>query len=924
MSGLRQLFDDAVALGPDERERFLHEHCPDPDLRSRVQRLLDANDTQDDLDRLRLPALSRGIGEPTLAPTLAAGQRIGPFELLGMLGEGGSATVWRARRVVDGVEQQVAVKVLHRNLLSSASRRQFDRERRALAQLRHPQIARFIEGGVTEGGVAWLAIELIDGKPFTEHASTAKLSLRARLRLFLAACRAVQSAHSALIVHRDLKPSNMLVTAEGHVKLLDFGIAKWLADIGDETRSQHRAFTPAYAAPEQRDGGAITTATDVYALGVILGELVSGRRVNETDGVTPSILVSRDPAPAGLPVPPKQLRRLLRGDIDNIVMKAVSADPARRYDSAGSLADDVERLLDGRPVHAHPPSRSYVLGKFVNRHRGSVAVTVVLLLATFFGLAMSVWQGMIARHEAAIARAEAARADSMRDFMFDAFGEAEPGAPKKGPMTVLEATDRAWRAAHDDAGADPRARIELLLRLAQVSLRQGNLDLAAARAAEVLDIAVAALGERDPLALEARFLVARVDDTAGRYERARAGVDAVLAAAPEGPNDLRIAALRKSGAMAARPERDAERSKRDGERAIALARELGDPDELIAALNGRGSALVDLGDVEGPVPLFEEALALSRARYGEKHENVALALAALSRTYRRAGEFARAEAAARSAVEMDREIYDGDHWVTGNHLNALAIALDVQGRIDEALPEAIESLRVAVATQGADHRETQIQRSFTAALLSRSGREAEARDLWLAALAGMVRASGPYDPDAALMRMTYGSSLAELGDPRAGDDEIQGALVMARGASPAAPADVIGRILERRVIIASRWGTPAETLARVDELAAGTGALTKGGWAGRVETWRAHAQWLAGRSQEAVALAEASRKAIDDRDYPGRLLLAQNRLVCALAARAAGQGALADAAAKEADALIAGMEHPPARLLELVAARKHS
>ena len=207
-------------------------------------------------------------------------------------------------------------------------------------------------------------------------------------------------------------------------------------------------------------------------------------------------------------------------------------------------------------------------------------------------------------------------------------------------------------------------------------------------------------------------------------------VDAVLAAAPEGPNDLRIAALRKSGAMAARPERDAERSKRDGERAIALARELGDTDELIAALNGRGSALVDLGDVEGPVPLFEEALALSRARYGEKHENVALALAALSRTYRRAGEFARAEAAARSAVEMDREIYDGDHWVTGNHLNALAIALDVQGRIDEALPEAIESLRVAIATQGADHRETQIQRSFTAALLSRSGREAEARDLF--------------------------------------------------------------------------------------------------------------------------------------------------------------------------------------------------
>jgi len=920
MSRLRELFEGAVALAPDARERFLAEHCHDIDLREQVLRLLDADETQDELERLRLPALARGIGEAPAAPTVAAGDHIGPFELMSLLGEGGSATVWRARRVDDGVEQQVALKVLHRNLLSTAARRQFDRERRALAQLRHAHIARFIEGGVTAGGVAWLAIELIDGKPLTDHAVSEQLSLRARLRLFLAACRAVQSAHTALIVHRDLKPSNMMVTTDGHVKLLDFGIAKWLADVGDETRSMHRAFTPAYAAPEQRQGEVITTATDVYALGVILGELVSGQRVNEGDGITPSNAVLRDAPAAGLAAPPKQLRRLLRGDIDNIVMKAIAADPARRYESAGAMADDVERLLDGRPVHAHPPSRAYVLRKFVNRHRGSVAVTIVLLLATFLGLGMSVWQGMAARREAAIARAEAARADAMRDFMFDVFSESEPGAPRAAPMTVLEAADRAWRAAHDDPGADPRARIELLLRLAQMTLRQGDIPRASERTAEVRDEAVRVLGSDDPLALEAQLQLVRAHRTAGRYTEARSGIDDLLVRVPDEASELRVGVLRLSGVLAARPEQDAARAARDGERAIALARSMGDAGVLRQALSDRAIGLVDLGDAAAATPLLEEDLALNRARFGDRHENVARALAALSRTYRRAGDLERSEAAAREAIAMDRLIYPAGHWVLSNHLNALAVVLDLRGKSEEALAAGSESLEVSTRALGPKHQQTLIGKSFTAGLLSRTGREREARDAWLEAFAGLVETVGPWNGDTALERALLGYSEVELGEVERGAADIEGAVVMAEHASPPAP-DALARVVERRVLVALRVGDAGAARTWGERLAAAIGAIPApvSYWPGRAETLGAHATLLAGDAQAALAAAEAAAPRIVSSDYPGQILLAHNRLVTALAARALGRGKDAQLARSRATELISAMPHPPPRLVELAA-----
>jgi len=396
---LRALFDACVDLPAEQHAPFLDAHCADPLLRDQVEGLLRADADAAAMFAGGAQAAVAAIGNGDAAPVLPPGSRIGPFEILGVLGEGGSSTVFRARRESAGVHQGVAVKVLHRGMHTADAQRQFRRERQALAQLSHAGIARLIEGGVTESGLAYIALELVEGRPITDFVRDLKLGVRERLALFVQVCRAVAAAHQALIVHRDIKPSNVFVTDAREVKLLDFGIAK-LLEVDDETQTRQAMLTPAYAAPEQRSGGLVTTATDVYALGVLLGELVTGQRLNDGTGRTPSSRVAQDRDAGVLPAAPAETRRALRGDLDNIVLKAIAAEPAARYASAGDLADDIERLLDGRPVAAHPPSRRYRARKFVGRHRTAVLGTTLFLVAIFAALGLAVWEAAAARRAA--------------------------------------------------------------------------------------------------------------------------------------------------------------------------------------------------------------------------------------------------------------------------------------------------------------------------------------------------------------------------------------------------------------------------------------------------------------------------------------------------------------------------------------------
>jgi serine/threonine-protein kinase len=494
-ASLRTLFDQARALDASAREAFVAAHCAQP-LRAALQRLLLADAGDDDGVLARDPArLAEALGDDDPAPVFTPGQRIGDWELAAPLGEGGSSIVFRATRSSEGVQQQAALKLLRRALYTTEAQRAFRRERLALTQLEHAGIARLIEGGVTATGVAYLALEFVDGQPITTYVREQRLDLRARLLLFLQVCRPVDAAHRALIVHRDLKPSNVLVTRDGHIKLLDFGIAK-LLDAEDDTHTQLPIFTPAYAAPEQRNGGLITTATDVHALGVLLGELVTGRRLNDGSSKTPSQRIEDDTEPGMLPATSQLTRKLVRGDLDNILLKALADEPERRYASAGALADDIERLLDHRPVAAHPPTRRYRASKFIRRHRGGVAITALFVVAVLTSLAIALWQ-------ATIARREAARANTVRDFVERIFEPVSEGVAE-GKMPTLRdlvATSVTRLKANTDLG--PAERVDLTLLFAGLTNSVGEGVRAGELADEAARLAAASLTPRDPLAIRA-------------------------------------------------------------------------------------------------------------------------------------------------------------------------------------------------------------------------------------------------------------------------------------------------------------------------------------------------------------------------------------------------------------------------------------
>ena len=450
------------------------------------------------------------------------GKEIGGFRLVRQLGAGGMGAVYMAERAEKDFRQRVAIKFLHRGMQTHQQRTLFRRERQILASLNHRNIARLIDGGLS-GGAPYLVMEYVDGAPLTTHCAKAKSPLRERLALFVAACRAVAAAHSALIVHRDIKPANVLVSTEGEVKLLDFGIAKLLDDSAASTQTASAMMTPVYAAPEQRRGEPVTTVADVYSLGVVLHELLTGERPG-LDGLSerPSAFASTRPqsahATGQLPAPPGVLSKALCGDLDNILARALAAEPSARYEGAAAFADDIERYLRGQPVLAHPPSRWYRMRKFAARHRVAVVLSLVLTLVTLISLALAVDQATRARFEAQQARAQAQRASSVRDVLIDILETSSADLPANQKATPEVLAALAERRVLADPLLTPALRADILLTLAGIHLSQRALT----DAKRALDAARPLLGDGD------RFRHAQLDAQRLLYNGEAAAGAAVL------------------------------------------------------------------------------------------------------------------------------------------------------------------------------------------------------------------------------------------------------------------------------------------------------------------------------------------------------------------------------------------------------------
>jgi tRNA A-37 threonylcarbamoyl transferase component Bud32 len=477
---LAELFDATVEQPDELRDAFAERSCEgDTQLLRELRAMLDA-------DRREQPLLDRPLSLPEAAFDTAeavVGERIGAFRLVRRIGDGGMGTVWLAERSEGGFEQRVALKRVRHELDTPGSRQRFGQERRILAALEHPAIARLLDGGFDARGAPWFAMEYVDGETLLHYARGNALDLRARVGLLRDICFAVAYAHGRLVVHRDLKPANILVTRDGSVKLLDFGTAGMLeagrgTSAKDETALPRGVVmaTPDYAAPEQLRSGDITTATDVYALGVILYELL-------TDAL-PYTLVTRMPEAMAeelrgiSPVPPSQRApdawaRRLCGDFDAIAAKAMAFNPVDRYVSAEALAADLVAALDDRPVAARPLGRAARARKFVRRHRLGAAMSVATLLILAVGVAGTLWQAHQARMEAARAEVALDRASAVQRFLLGVFDAAQPLPGSSGIATERELADRASANLDTLLADQPQARIDLLIAIGEVYRKLG-------------------------------------------------------------------------------------------------------------------------------------------------------------------------------------------------------------------------------------------------------------------------------------------------------------------------------------------------------------------------------------------------------------------------------------------------------------------
>ena len=711
---IQDLFHAAADLPASEQHAFLESRTDgDPTLVAEVEALLVEDRTPGSFLDRSLPEVANHL----LGPDSPG--RVGPYRVLRLLGEGGMGVVYLVER--EDVGGRAALKLLRDGWVSPSRRARFLAEQRTLAQLDHPAIAQLHDAGTLPDGTPWFAMEFVEGVPLTEYCRARNCSLAERLRLFRAVCEAVQHAHRHAVIHRDLKPSNILVKPDGAVKLLDFGIAKHLDPTGpgmDPTRTGLRLMTPAYAAPEQVEGGRLGVQTDVYALGVLLFELLAGRLPFELTGLQPHeaarrVLEQEPPRPSQVPGRPAQASRAAWADLDVLCLTAMQRDPARRYPSVEALIRDLDHHLAGEPLDARPDSLAYRAGKLLRRNARSVLVASAVGLAVLGVTAYAAVR--LARARDAVA-AEAARTQRIQQFMLQLF---EGGTGEVGPSSdvkVVDLVDRGVREAQS-LEAEPAVEAELLQTLGGIAQNLGRLDQAAALLARALELRRTAFGPEHPDV--ARSLVA-----SAQLASARGDYDAAEKQTREG-----LAMLRRH-----------------------LSRN--DP-EVARAVSSLGRILENAGRYKDAIRELEEAVRLQTGRPGLEGD-LSASLTELANCHFYVGQYAQADALNQKVLAIDRRLYGPRHPHIADDLINLGAVQFEGGHYAEAERWNREALEIMTAWYGPEHPETASAQTILARSLLRLERRDEARVLLTSALATQERVYGPVHPRVA-------STLNELG-----------------------------------------------------------------------------------------------------------------------------------------------------------------
>ncbi|WP_337170373.1 serine/threonine-protein kinase [Gemmatimonas aurantiaca] len=695
---LRALFDAAIELPVGERAAYLASACEDdPTLQTEVEELLAAversGDTWDHpVGAAVAGAMAEGLGEGTRGDRYAAGGRIGVYEITRLIGMGGMGAVYEGVRVDDQFRKRVALKFLRRGGEGDLAIRRFRYERQILANLNHRNIAALLDGGVTEDGQPYIVMEYVEGEPLTTYANTRRLDLRGRVALLRQVCAAVQHAHQNFVVHRDLKPGNILVTADGSVKLLDFGIARLTRDAeGLEqlpaTQGGALAFTPEYASPEQARGMPVAASSDIYSLGIIAAELLSGARpytvqgllfaemqtvIVQTPAAVPSTQVTDASATSfGMRAP--RLRRALQGDLDAIILQALRKEPERRYGSVEQFSRDLQRWLDGLPVSAQRDTLAYRAGKFVRRRR--LEVTALGLIG------VSLVGGIVATsRQARRAELERNKMEQVNSFLSNMLSAVDPELGGTS-VTVAQVLSQAAKNIEQEH-LEPEVEAQIRHTLGQTYYGLSLYDSAETHARRAWDLRRKEYGDLDQRTSMSLSYVVALTEARGAFAQAESLAMLLV------------------------------------DRQRRMPKDQYNPTELATALDNLGRTIEQQGRLDEALAVKLQAIALRRTIKDDSSSLAALpyTLNSVSVSYTYQGEFAKAESLLVEALDVESRVHGPTSFNMGNLSRSYASLLDEMGYQARADTMIRRSVRILTDAAGPTHYETLRSKSMLAQL----------------------------------------------------------------------------------------------------------------------------------------------------------------------------------------------------------------
>ena len=775
---LEELFDAAVELDPSDRAAFLDDvGRDDVTLRKQLESLVQSVEEGDGFLTAAVASATH-VHSPTLV-----GREIGAYRVMDEVGVGGMGAVYLAERADQEFHKRVAIKVARGGFVDRDLVRRFRSERQILAGLEHPNIARLLDGGTTGDGLPFVVMEFVEGKPIDRFCHDNHLTIRERIEMFRTVCAAVQHAHQSLVVHRDIKPGNILVTTDGTPKLLDFGIAKLLdasatAEDAARTGSVTRLLTPNYASPEQIRGRPIRTASDVYSLGVVLYELLTGRR--PYDLASSDFLELQRKIADEAPRPPSHIRRELAGDLDNIVMKALQKEPADRYGSAAEFSEDLRRHLEGRPVSARKDTTRYRASKFVQRHRVGVAAALAFaVLVIGFGVTMAVQAARIA--------VESERSERVSGFLQEMLASIDPAVARGRDVTLLtDLLNEASKRVDNELGGEPEVAATLhgtigntYHSIALYEQAEPHLRRALSTRRELLG------GEHALVADSAHDLGALLLET-GEYAESEELLREALGTrrALPGENDLDVAESLDRLALVLEMQESYDEAEAAFRETLALRRRaLGDAHPDVAESMGNlGVYLLspqaeDLDEAEG---LLRESLSIFRRHADDRPVELANAAHNLAGLHLRREQYDEAEPLYREALAIKRRVLGDHHPDTATTLNRLATLFESTDELGRAEPLYREALSIKRAAYGDAHSDVGTLANNLAGLLRKAGRYEEANVLYREAIDVYRKALGPDHLWLGIVLGSYADNLARSGDYRTAEDVIDEALRVRR------------------------------------------------------------------------------------------------------------------------------------------------